>query len=300
MAAWRTKNARGALWLLASAVLFTVMSVLVKILGENLHTFQISLFRMIVSLVVILPFLMRSGALLAGIRTRVPLVQFAHGTVASLALIFSFYAIVNLPLADAQAIGFSHILFVVPLAAFILREAVGFRRVAAALVGFGGVLVMLRPGGDFAFGLPAASALGHAFMVALASILVAIAGRHDKPVTLMFYTAIVSIAVSAPLAWVYWTTPTPAEWGLLVVMGVVGAGVQNTFIRAYAMGEASAIAPVDYTRLVFAGVAGYFLFASVPDAYTLTGAAIIVAATFYIIRREALMGVARARQAQTQ
>ena len=294
MAAGRTNNARAALWLLASAVLFTVMSVLVKILGENLHTFQISLFRMLVSLVVILPFLMRAEGL--GIRTRIPALQFTRGTIGSLAMILGFYAIVNMPLADAQAISFSRILFVVPLAVFLLRESVGLHRIVAALVGFGGVLVMLRPGGDFSFGLPAAAALGHAFLVALASILVAIASRYDKPVTLMFYTGVVGTAFAAPLAWVYWTTPTSAEWGLLIAMGVAGTAAHNCFIRAYAMGEASAIAPVDYTRLVLAGAAGYLLFASVPDGYTLIGAAIIVASTFYIMRREARASAAQARE----
>ena len=285
-------NRRAALWLLASATLFTFTGVLVKWLGQTLHPFEISFFRALVALAVILPILARTGGLLAGIKTQIPLLQLTRGVVGSVAMFLGFYAIVALPLAEAQAISFSRNLFLVPLAAFFLSEVIGVRRAVAAGVGFIGVIIMLRPGmGENSLGLVlslgAMAALGHAFLVALATVLVNIASRYDGPVTLMFYTNTVSLSLIAVPTYFVWQTPTWTELAMLVAMGVLATISHNCFIRAFALGEASAIAPVDYSRLVFAALAGWVIFADVPDVYTILGASIIVASSFYIIRREA-------------
>ena len=280
-------NRLGALWLLASAILFTGTSILVKILGQTLHPFEISFFRAMVGLVLLMPLFYRSGGVRAGIATQVPALQILRGVVGSVAMFSGFYAIVHMPLADAQAISFSRNLFIVPLAAMILGEAVGLRRTLAAGVGFVGVLIMLRPGSDLMFSVPALSALSHAVLVALATILVSIVSRYDRPVTLMFYTNVVGVLLIAVPTLFVWQTPTGSEFALLLLMGGLAMAAHNCFIRAFAIGEASAIAPVDYSRLVLAAVAGFLLFGSVPDGYTIIGAVIIVAASLYIVRREA-------------
>ena len=285
-------NRRAALWLLASATMFTFTGVLVKTLGQTLHPFEISFFRGLVALAVILPIFSRTGGILAGMRTQIPLLQITRGVVGSVAMFLGFYAIVALPLADAQAISFSRNLFLVPLAAFILSEAVGPRRAIAACVGFVGVLIMLRPNmgaGDagMLLSLGAAAALGHAFLVALATVLVNIASRHDGSVTLMFYTNTVSVTLIAIPTFFVWQTPNMSELMMLVAMGILATASHNCFIRAFALGEASVIAPVDYARLIFAALAGFVVFSTVPDIYTITGALIIVASSFYILRREA-------------
>jgi drug/metabolite transporter (DMT)-like permease len=285
-------NRRAALWLLASATMFTFTGVLVKTLGQTLHPFEISFFRGLVALAVILPIFSRTGGILAGMRTQIPLLQITRGVVGSVAMFLGFYAIVALPLAEAQAISFSRNLFLVPLAAFILSEAVGPRRAIAACVGFVGVLIMLRPNmsaGDagMLLSLGAAAALGHAFLVALATVLVNIASRHDGSVTLMFYTNTVSVTLIAIPTFFVWQTPNMSELMMLVAMGILATASHNCFIRAFAIGEASVIAPVDYARLIFAALAGFVVFSTVPDIYTITGALIIVASSFYILRREA-------------
>lgn len=285
-------NRRAALWLLASASLFTLTGVLVKWLGQTLHPFEISFFRALVALMVILPLFARTGGLRAGMRTQIPLLQFTRGVVGSVAMFLGFYAIVALPLAEAQAISFSRNLFLVPLAAFILSEVIGMRRALAAAIGFVGVIIMLRPGiGEGGWGLVlsigAMAALGHAFLVALATVLVNIASRYDSPLTLMFYTNTVSLALIAIPTFFVWQTPSFTEIIMLVAMGLLATLSHNFFIRAFALGEASAIAPVDYSRLVFAALAGWLIFGSIPDVYTVLGAAIIVSSSFYIVRREA-------------
>ena len=286
------KNRRAALWRLASATMFTFTGVLVKTLGQTLHPFEISFFRGLVALAVILPIFARTGGIWAGMKTQIPVLQMTRGVVGSVAMFLGFYAIVALPLAEAQAISFSRNLFLVPLAAFILSEAVGPRRAIAACVGFVGVLIMLRPnmgGGEagMLLSLGAAAALGHAFLVALATVLVNIASRYDGSVTLMFYTNTVSVTLIAIPTFFVWQTPNMQEFLMLVAMGILATASHNCFIRAFAMGEASVIAPVDYSRLIFAALAGFVVFSTVPDIYTIVGALIIVASSFYILRREA-------------
>ena len=285
-------NRRAALWLLASATMFTFTGVLVKTLGQTLHPFEISFFRGLVALAVILPIFARTGGIWAGMKTQIPVLQMTRGVVGSVAMFLGFYAIVALPLAEAQAISFSRNLFLVPLAAFILSEAVGPLRAIAACVGFVGVLIMLRPnmgGGEagMLLSLGAAAALGHAFLVALATVLVNIASRYDGSVTLMFYTNTVSVTLIAIPTFFVWQTPNMQEFLMLVAMGILATASHNCFIRAFAMGEASVIAPVDYSRLIFAALAGFVVFSTVPDIYTIVGALIIVASSFYILRREA-------------
>ncbi len=282
-------NRRAAFWLLGSAVLFTFANILVKTLGESLHPFEISFFRAVVGLTVVLSILSRHGGIRAGIKTKIPLLQLTRGVVGSVAMFLGFYAIVALPLAEAQAIIFSRNLFLVPLAALILSEVVGMRRAVATGVGFIGVLIMLRP--DLSSGvtlsLGAMAALGDAFLVALATVLVKIASRYDEPVTLMFYTNAVAIVLIAIPTYFVWQTPTLLELFMLVAMGALATLSHHCFIRAFALGEASAIAPVDYSRLIFAALAGWLVFATVPDAYAIIGALIIIASSFYIVRRGA-------------
>lgn len=279
-------NVQGVLWLLASAILFTAMGTLAKLLGGRLHAFQVSFFRALFGLIVVLPFLVRAG--MPALKTARPGLQLVRTLTGSTAMLCGFYALVHLPLADAMAISFSRSLFLVVLAIVFLREVVGPRRLIATLVGFAGVLIMLRPTGAVE---PAAlvAVLG-ALLVAMAAIFVKILSRTDGTVTLLVYAGLMGCLVTGVPAAMNWTQPTLNELGLLFAMGAVGAGAHSCFIRGYAVGEATAITPIDYTRLIFAGVAGFLVFGDVPDAITILGALIIVGSSLYITYREARRG----------
>ncbi len=277
-------NVQGALWLLLSAVLFVVMAVLVKYLGQTFDPFQVSFFRQLFQIIVILPFLIRAGGAEGGIRTKVLPLQMLRGFVGSSAMICGFYAFAHLPLADAQALNFSRTLFLVPLAALLLSEPIGKRRVIAALVGFGGVLIMLRPTG--ALDPAALVALLGAALVALATVLVKIASRYDQPITLMFYTGVGGLIVTSIPAYLVWIMPSWEQLALLAIMGSAGAASHNCFIRGYRVGEATVIAPFEYSRLIFLALAGIVIFGDIPTIWTLAGAAVIIGAALYIVRRE--------------
>lgn len=278
-------NVQGALWLLASAFLFTIMQTIAKHLGQRLDPFQVSLARAFFGLLAIVPFLMRAGFGDGGIKTKVLPLQLLRGVVGTLAMFCGFYAVTHMPLADAQSLNFARGLFLVPLAIIFLKEKVGGRRIAAMAIGFLGVVIMLRPTGEIE---PAALiALLGAALVALATVLVKIVSRYDTPITLMFYTGFVGTLVAVVPAVLNWVPPTAMEYFLLVVVGVMGATAHNCFIRGYAIGDTTAVAPFEYSSLIFAAIAGVFIFADLPDVYTILGAMIIVGASLYIVRREA-------------
>ena len=114
-----------------------------------------------------------------------------------------------------------------------------------------------------------------------------IVSRDDRPVTLMFYTGVVGTLTTAIPAWLNWVQPSAFELLLLVGVGVFGAAAHNCFIRGYSAGEATAIAPFEYTTLIFAVIGGFLVFGDVPDIWTGVGALIIVGSSLYIVRREA-------------
>jgi drug/metabolite transporter (DMT)-like permease len=213
------------------------------------------------------------------------MLQITRGAVSAIGIILGFYAIVNMPLADAQAIRFSSSLFVVPLAAIFLNEKVGLKRTLATLIGFLGVIIMLNPTSDY--NVASLSALGAAFAFAIAAIFVKVVSKYDKPVTLMFYSNIVSIPIMIIPALLFWVTPSLDQLFLILLMAICASIAHNFFIRAYAIGEASVIAPIDYVRLLASAAVDFLVFGIIFGINTLIGSSIIILSTLYIVRREA-------------
>jgi len=292
-------NLRGALWVMGSVVLFTCMQVLVKLMGNELHSFELAFFRALTGAVFITPFILRTGV--SGFTTTRPVMMILRGIVGSTAMLCGFYAIANLPLAEATSLSFSRALFLVPLAAFFLGEAIGIRRITATVLGFVGVLIislppeLLDPRAIAAVGMAAGptlelgtiAAIGNAFFVAMAIIVVKILSRTDSTATLIFYSGMIGMITTAIPASLYWQWPTFDQYVLLFLMGGGGVAAHSCFIRAYRVGEASALAPLDYSRIIFSALAGYLIFATIPSWQTAVGAAVIAGSSLYITLREA-------------
>jgi len=132
--------------------------------------------------------------------------------------------------------------------------------------------------------------LAQAFSIAVAVLLVKRMPAAESTLSVLFYFAVLSTLGLLGPALVVWQTPTWTELGLLVAMGLFGVGAQAAVVTGYRMGEATAVAPFDYSRLLFAAAFGFALFAEVPDGWTVAGAAVIVASTVYIARREGRAG----------
>jgi len=277
-------NSRGALWMIASGLGFSVMAVGIKLLGHRLDSFQIGFFRVVIGLLAILPFVAGSG--LSRMRTRHAGVHFVRAAFGLLAMYCSYYAIARMPLADYTGLSFTKPLFATLLAIVILGETVRWRRWTATLVGFLGVLVMVRPGAA-AFQPAALAALTDSFSIAFLVTLVKRLPATETPLTMLFYFGLFATVLSLGPALYFWQWPTAFEWLLLMGVGVLGALSQMFWIRAFRAGEASAVAPFDYLRLPMAATFGFVGFAELPTIWTFVGAAVIVASTLYIAHREA-------------
>lgn len=285
-------NARGCLFMLAAACFFGVNSAIIKaLLASDLHPFQITFVRLLVGLLAVLPFVWRAGV--ASLRTRHPGIHALRALAGGGAMVCGIAALETLPLADFTALSFSQPLFAVVLAVLLLGESVRWRRWAATLAGFVGVLIMVRPGSG-AFEIHALLALAMAFGIAVAVILVKRLPAEESQATMLFYFGAATLLVFTPLAATVWRTPEPAEALGLLAFGLAGFLTQALMIAAYRAGEASVVAPIDYSRLIVAALLGFVLFGEVPDGWTLAGAAVIVAATLYIARREATLGKTKA------
>jgi drug/metabolite transporter (DMT)-like permease len=279
-------NVRGALWMVASALGFTAMTTLIKYLGADYPAALQTFYRQAAGLIILLPVILRNPrGVYATTRPGILLFRSAAGT---LGMILSFYGFQYLPLADANALSFTRTLWLVPLAAFVVGERLGVNRIVAALIGFGGVLLMARPGaeGGFAFGWPAAAMLASSFLFALTITGMKVMTRDHSPTTLLVWSATLGFVFGIPGAFLTWRWPEPVDLMLLGLMGVLGTITQACYIKGMQIGDAGAMAPIDYIRLVFGVLAGLVLFHDVPTVWTLAGAGVVVASTLYITWRE--------------
>jgi len=279
-----SSNARGALWMLASAFTFTVMTMLIRYLGDDYSPALQTFYRQAAGLVVLLPIILRDPTS-AFRATRHDVLVF-RGLAGTLGMVFAFYAYQKMPLAEANALSFTRTLWIVPLAAFVLRENVGLWRVGATLAGFVGVLVMLRPSVSDATGWPALAALASAALFAMTVTGMKVLTRDHSLTALTVWSATLGLVLAMPLALMEWRLPSLLDLALLCLMGVLGLLTQVCYIKGMSLGAAAAMAPIDYTRLVFALLVGYVLFSEVPDLTTMAGAAIVIAATLFITLRE--------------
>jgi drug/metabolite transporter (DMT)-like permease len=283
---------RAALLMTLSAVLFGCMAVTIRLASSQLHPFEIAFFRNLFGLVFALPILLRHGPSILHTQ-KLPL-YFLRCLIGIVSMLAGFWALVNLPLAQAVAISYSTPLFVTIGAVLVLGEVVRARRWSAVMIGFIGVLVVLQPGAD-SFSLGTLIALLAAALSASVSISIKFLTRTEKPDTIVFYTTLIWVPLSLlPALWV-WVTPTGITWLWIIAAGMFGTMAHMLWTRALNLGDASAITPISFVQLPFVAVAAYFLFDEAMTRWTVIGSVIIFAANIYIARRE----MALARRATT-
>ena len=277
-----TPNLIGAGWMLASAVCFTAMTTLIKYLGAGYSPALQTFYRQLAGVLVLAPMIIPDWR--RALSTTRPWILLFRSAAGTLATILSFYAYQALPLADANALSFTRALWLTPIAVLTLGERLTPLRIGATVVGFAGVLLMLAPGGHGAvhgvsFGLAQFAALASAFLFALTVAGMKVMTRDHSPFTILVWAAVLGLVFSIPPALFAWRWPHPLDLVLLAVMGVLGVATQACYIKGMQVGDAAAMAPIDYTRLVFAVGAGFLLFHEIPGLRTLAGAAIVIAAT---------------------
>ncbi|MCA6117613.1 DMT family transporter [Bradyrhizobium sp. WSM 1738] len=275
---------KGIALVLASTVFLGTSDVTAKYLSATLPSIEITWIRFLVFALIMTPAMMPGSPLFAMQTGRLGLHLLRGATILGSSLFF-ISGLRFLPIAEASATGFVAPLFVTALSIIFLGEKVGLRRWIATAVGLIGVLIILRPGtGAFhpAAFFPLVSALAWACTLIITRMM----SGTERAITVMAYSSIVGLCILSALVPFVWVTPTLHDIAFGILIGVASTAGQWIVVLAFRYADASVLAPFSYTQLLWVSVLGFFIFGEVPDAYTITGAAFIVASGLYTAHRE--------------
>lgn len=283
-------NVRGALWMALSVLAAAAMTLAVKAAAAEMPSAAIVAARAAGGLALCLAALGVSRRLRAGLRFSTPRLHLWRGALIGVSTQLGFWTVTELPLAQATVLFFTAPVFAALLAIPAQGERIGAARAAAIGAGFLGVLIVTRPWDGPAadgLGLPALAALGSSLLFALALISGRGLATRDGAFSAYVSSAAMTLLVSLPLAGPVWAPPS-SFWGMAALGIVVLASLARNIadIEAYRLAEAGLLAPLSYTRLAFIAAGAWALFDETPDAATLAGGAVIVAAALHIARRE--------------
>lgn len=275
-------NMRGSILFILSVVMFCIMMVAIKKIGTGLPLPQILLIRQVILTMILLPLLL--GDLSRALSTKYLGRHIVRGLFCLGSQYTYFLALLYLPLADMTALGFSQVIFMTIAAVVILKEKVGWRRWLATMVGFAGVLIMLRPSGG-TVDIYTLVAVLSALLLCGVTVSIRLMARTESTETVMLYQSFVLCAAYAVPTFLWWQWPSQEEWFLLAVIGIVGTLGQYLFTLAFRVAEASALAPLEFTRLLIAIILGFLVFSEIPEMSTMLGAVIVMGSTIYTVRR---------------
>lgn len=290
----RAGRRRAILAILGAAILFAGAAACVKALNGEVPLAQIVLFRSLFAFPVLLPLLRQAGGW-AALRSDNPAGHVWRMVFGLIGMAGAFYGYATMPLAAVTALGFTMPLFLTLLAVPLLGEHVGWRRGLAVLVGFGGVLLMVRPwgAGDMPL-VPSLAVLVASLSWALAMITIRRMGEAgESGVSIVLWFAIGSSAVAAIASLPGWAWPTATQWALLLGIGMVSALAQLLMTEAYRAGEPTLVAPFEYSGIVWTTLLGALVWAEAPDLWDGAGILILVASGLYIWHREMQLGLKR-------
>ena len=278
-------NVKGGLLIILASLFVAIMASLIKYIGKDFAITQILFIRQICVTLIISPILLKYHRTV--FKSDYKSVYFMRVLFSSIAMITGFTAVVHMPLAEVTAISFGRTLFATILAIIVLKEVVGIRRWAGTAVGFLGVIIIIRPDANN-IDFYAILAIVSAFFVSTNMIILRKMTQIDSPSTIMAYQAIPITLVMAAPALYFWKTPNLNELIMIMVAGGLMSIIQYVTIQAFKAGEAAAIAPMEYARLLFAVFIGIYLFDEIPTIWTLSGAILIIGSTLYTMHRNAV------------
>ena len=292
---------------LASALLFAVMSALVRYVSDVTPVGEMVFFRSAFGIVPVVIIYAWRRELMTAVRTSRPFGHFGRGTISVVGMFFNFAALARLPIVDVTTITFASPLITVALSAWVLKERVRIYRWTAVGVGFIGVVVMLWPHLDVARYTGAAAsaatlgalfAMVSAFTNAGSVIQTRRLTETETTSSIVFYFSLycaVAGLATLPFGWIW---PTGMQLAVLIAAGLIGGLAHIVLTSSYRYAPASLVAPVDYTTMIWAFVFGYAMFGEVPTIYVFVGGVIVAASGIFVIWRERRLGLRRIREAE--
>ena len=274
---------QGIIWTIIASFCVVAFTAIGKYLMAELSVPMITFFRCVFGVLFIIPWIARVG--LTGLATRRPILLVARGINTLIGLYCVFFAVALLPLADVVAIQYSKPIFASLAAALILREVMYGSRWHALIIGFIGMLMIIRPGFT-EWNIGVLFALGAMAAGAFTTISVKLMTRTEPPDRIVAYTLLVMTLGSAMPAILDWKTPTLEQLLWLILLGGLATGFQRSVARAYAAVDATVVLPFEFVRLLIAVAFGYLIFEEALDGWTWAGGTIIFAASLYVVRAE--------------
>ena len=297
------QNTQAILCLTGALAFLTISDSIIKWLSPHLPLHEITLFRSLFAILMVFVFIYFEGGLTT-LKTRRPVLHFARGSMLVLANMFFFLALASLPLAETVALFYTAPLFICMLSRPVLGEKVGFSRWLVILLGLLGVLIMLRPGSEVFRPislLPVMAALSYAAMTMMTRKL----GMQEKAGTLTFYIQLAFIVISSTVGLIIgggdldhfdnpamsfllraWIWPDTNQFQLLLLCGVIVACGGYLISQAYRLGQASVVAPFEYSSLPFALIVGYYIWGDWPDGIAFAGSGLIIFSGLLIVYLE--------------
>ena len=274
---------KAIVYTLISIFFFSFMGVFIRKSSENIHIFEVIFFRNLLACLIIIPLMYGSGR--TSFKMYRPGLFVWRAIFVSLGMFAGFSALTLIPLAQATAISFTTPIFVTILAIFIFGEVIKFRRIAAILVGFIGMLIIVQPGvGMVSFGIILAF-IG-AFFHSINLLIVKKLTAHETPNAIVVWMVIMLVPISFVPAIFVWEWPSALTWLYLWCLAICGTVGHSFFTRAYSLAEITSLQPFQFIKLPMIAFLAWVIFSEVPAYWTWLGGAIIFSSTVYITRRE--------------
>lgn len=274
----------GMLWMCAATVFFSLSFTLVKGLQDDgLTVFQAILFRQMLGMAIFMPMIVSSG--FAPLRSPVPGRHFYRSTLGFLGMCTGYYSLSLINVADSVALQFTLPIFTMFAAVLILGEKIRSHRVIATLIGFGGVLIIVRPGfAEVNLGilLALSSSAFHSVSDSLSRYL----ARHDRHQTIMVLNFAFTIPLAALPALIFWEPLSSDIWPPLIGFCLAGISAQFCLTRSFGIAEASLVSPILFFRLPLVAVIAFYAFDQQTEIWTWIGAGVIILATTWMARIE--------------
>ena len=273
---------QGAIWMLISGTCYVASATLMRQLGDAYSFYEITFIRAVVAVIVLAPVFLR------GTRARFwperPFAVLATGVFSYLGILFWLVAASSMPIGDFFALQFITPLFSIAFAILFLRERADLMSWMATLVGFAGVLIVLRPG-VIEISLGAVAALLSSFFYASVNTVIKSLSRTLSATTIVFYANVWLVPIALPMAIIEWETPLLADWPIILGVGILSTMGYVLVTKAISLAPARVVQPVNFMRMPIGAAFGWVLFSEFPDIWTWIGAAVIFCATSYAVGR---------------
>ena len=270
-------------WFILSLMSSCLNDIISKYMGMRLHSLEISFFRFSFGALTLVPFIFYYGT--STLQTSNPLVHLSRGTLLFFGMTAWTYGVTIVPITTATMVGFSMSLFVLVLAVFFLNENITWQRWGATIAGFVGIVITLQPHAED-FNPEVLVFIFAAMSFATLDIINKKFIVKESMISMLFYSAIVTAILSVVPATQYWQTPSASELFLLLILGASSNLILFFILKAFALLDATAIAPYRYLELLMSATFGYIIFGDIPSASTWYGAAILIPSTLFIVYSE--------------